>query len=271
MECEYCKKKLSSKSALILHQKKTIYCLKLQGKNTKGEFNCEYCGQDFTYKSALQSHYHTCSANKPFVKDILSKCQRYEIENDKLKEQLVLLRQQVITLQSDKLDIQQRYDHLAETAVKRSTTTTNNNTINNILNMGVFDKSQEDIERLVDENYNKDFLLEGQKGVAKFTSLHILKSNDITKPPIYLITDKSRGNGKYKASESEMVTDVGMTGLTNKVHPSIKKKAIYIGSEDTNEMMTNEKLFDGYQEVFDMEHDNGIFRKELIRILEEQI
>jgi len=259
MECQYCKKTLSSSYTLKIHQNKAKSCLKIQGKPDKGNFICK-CGRYFIHKHHLLEHQVICISNGEYITEILK-------ENEKLKEQNILLRQQVITLQADKLDIQQRYDHLAETAVKRSTTT--NNTVNNILNMGVFDKSQEDIERLVDENYNKEYLLEGQKGVAKFTSLHILKSNDVTKPPIYLITDKSRGNGKYKVSESETVTDVAMTGLTSKVHPSIKKKAIYIGSEETNEMMTNEKLFDGYQEVFDMEHDNGIFRKELIKILEQ--
>jgi hypothetical protein len=59
-----------------------------------------------------------------------------------------------------------------------------------------------------------------------------------------------------------------MVGLTKKVHPSIKKKVANIGCDNTLEMMTNEKMFDGYQEIFDMEYDNGIFRKELIRILE---
>ena len=261
MDCQYCNKKLSSKSSLLLHQRKTSYCLKIQGKSLKGEFNCEYCGQDFTYKSALQSHYQSCSANKPFVKDSLIKCQNYEMENRELKKRIILL-------EKDKLDLQERYDHLAETLAKRSTITTTNNTINNIMNMSIFDKSEDDINKIVEEKYDKNYLIQGQKGVARFTSMYVLKSDDKTKPPIYLITDKSRGNGKYKVSESETVTDIGMSGLTKKVQPSIKKKAINIASIDPT-FIVNENLFDGYQEVFDMEDDNGIFRKELVRILEQ--
>lgn len=257
MECQYCQKILSSKSSLLLHQRKTKYCLKIQGKLEKGEFNCEYCGQDFTYKSALQMHYQSCSANKPYVKETLTKCQHFMMENKELKKRVILL-------EKDKLDIQERYDKLAETLAKRSTVTTN--TVNNNLNLGIFDKTSADIKRIVDEKYNKDYLMDGQKGVARFTNLHVLKSDDCTKPPIYVITDKSRGNGKYKVSESETVTDVGMTGLTKKVHPSIKKKAINIAATENG--LEDEKLFGGYQEVFNMEDDNGIFRKELIRILE---
>ncbi len=124
MECQYCNKKLSSKSSLLLHQRKTSYCLKIQGKPIKGDFNCEYCGQDFTYKSALQSHYQSCSANKPFIKESLIKCQNYEIENRELKKRIILL-------EKDKLDLQERYDHIVQTMAKSPVTITNN-IVNNL-------------------------------------------------------------------------------------------------------------------------------------------
>jgi len=257
MECKYCKKILSSKSSLNLHQKRTKYCLKIQGKNVKSDLACEYCDQNFTYKSALQAHYKTCKVNKPYVRNMLIKCNEYKVENKELKKRIILL-------EKDKLDIQDRYDKLAEMLANRSTTT-NHNTVNN-LSLSVFDKTQEDISRLVDENYNKDYLIDGQKGVARFTNLHVLKSSDSKKPPIYVITDKSRGNGKYKVSETETVSDIGMNGLTNKVHPSIKKKAINIAANENS--LEDEKLFEGYQEVFNMQDDNGIFRRELSKILE---
>jgi hypothetical protein len=209
-------------------------------------------------------HQDICKANNEFIINLREKLDQSNLDNQKMKEQILLLRQQVVSLQADKLDLQERYDKLADTLAKRSTTT--NNTVNNNLNLGVFDKTQEDISRLVNENYNKEYLLDGQKGVARFTNLHVIKSSDTTKPPIYVITDKNRGNGKYKVSDSETVIDVGMMGLTKKVHPSIKKKAINIAAIENT--LEDEKLFDGYQEVFNMEDDNGVFRKELIRILE---
>jgi hypothetical protein len=261
MECQYCKSNFKTNSSLNNHQKTAKYCLSLQGSESKKKFECEDCNAIFTLKSTLEKHQTRCVYNLPDIK--------------KLKQQISLLRQQVISLQSDKLnlqsdklDLQERYDHLAETLAKRSTITTTNNTINNIMNMSVFDKSEDDINKIVEEKYDKNYLIQGQKGVARFTSMYVLKSDDKTKPPIYLITDKSRGNGKYKVSESEMVTDIGMSGLTKKVQPSIKKKAINIAAIEPN-FIVNEHLFDGYQEVFDMEDDNGIFRKELVRILEQ--
>ena len=150
---------------------------------------------------------------------------------------------------------------MATIAVKKptSSTTTNN------LNLGVFNKSSADIKRIVDENYDRTYLVQGQKGVAKFTHKHVL-TNDHEKPPIYVITDRSRGNGKYKISETEVVTDTGMSGLTKKVHPSIKSKAVFITSTSANPL-EDEEMMAGYHEVFEMDQDNGIFRTHLAEIL----
>jgi len=57
-----------------------------------------------------------------------------------------------------------------------------------------------------------------------------------------------RGNGNYKVSDTEVVTDIGMLVFIKKVHPSIKKKALNIAAVENG--YGNEKLFDGYQEVF---------------------
>ena len=237
MECQYCNKTFSSKYYLQVHKK---YCLKIEGKSRKGDFECT-CGKTF-----IEKH------------------------NQKIKQKVFLLRQQIVSLQEDKLYLQERYNKLVDTltisASSTNSTNSTNSTVHSDLNLGVFDKTQEDISRLVNENYNKYYLLEGQKGVARFTNLYVIKSSDATKPPIYVIIDKMRGNGKYKVSDTEVVIDIGMLGLIKKVLPSIKKKALNIAAVENG--YGNEKLFDGYQEVFNMEEDNGVFREELIRILE---
>jgi hypothetical protein len=136
------------------------------------------------------------------------------------------------------------------------------------INLSVFNKSEKDIKQLVEDNYNKEYLIEGQKGVARFTHSHVLK----TKPdemPMYAITDKTRGNGKYKSSKSEVVIDNGMQGLTKKIHPSIKNKAINIALIE--DAMNNREIYQGYQEVFNMNDDNSVFRKEMIRLTEVEL
>jgi hypothetical protein len=240
MECQYCKTILKTNSALKQHQTKTKYCLKLQGKdNEKGTFICRGCDKDFHQKSNLTIHIKTCESYKP--ENLLK---RIEIlENEK------------------KILIQEKKD-LIEIIAKNPRKTT---TINNTINLSVFNKSENDIKQLVEDNYNKDYLIEGQKGVARFTHSHVLK----TKPdemPMYEITDKTRGNGKYKSSKSEVVIDNGMQGLTKKIHPSIKNKAINIALIE--DVMNNKEIYQGYQEVFKMNDDNSVFRKEMIRLSE---
>ena len=240
MECQYCKKILQNKYSLNSHQAKTKYCLKLQGKdNEKGNFICRGCNKDFNRKLHLDNHINICESYKP--ENLLK---RIEIlENEK------------------KVLIQEKKD-LIEIIAKNPRKTT---TINNTINLSVFNKSENDIKQLVEDNYNKDYLIEGQKGVARFTHSHVLK----TKPdemPMYEITDKTRGNGKYKSSNSEVVIDNGMQGLTKKIHPSIKNKAINIALIE--DAMNNREIYEGYQEVFNMNDDNSVFRKEMIRLAE---
>ena len=239
MECQYCKTILKTNSALKQHQTKTKYCLKLQGKdNEKGTFICKGCNKDFHQKSNLTIHIKTCGFCK--TENLLK---RIEI------------------LEKDKKDLIQDKKDLIQTLAKNTRKTTN---IHNTVNLSVFNKSEEDIKQLVDDNYNKEYLIEGQKGVARFTHSHVLKTEE-NQMPMYTITDKTRGNGKYKSSNSEVVIDNGMYGLTKKLHPSIKNKAINIAIVE--DAMNNQDVYEGYQEVFKMDDDNSVFREEMIRLM----
>ena len=79
-------------------------------------------------------------------------------------------------LEKDKENAQEKYDELAKISARKST----NTHINNI-KLYVF-KNDEDIKKIVDEKYNAEFLLEGQKGVARFTNSHVLNKE------VYVIT-----------------------------------------------------------------------------------
>jgi hypothetical protein len=249
MECQYCKKILQTKYSLISHQTKTKYCLKLQGKHqTKGLFVCQGCDKDFNQKIHLSNHEKVCEYCTPKVKELLKKIEMLENEKN-------------IWLEEKKILLQEKKD-LIETIAKNPRKTTN---IHTTLNLSVFNKSDEDIKQLVENNYNKEYLIEGQKGVARFTHSHVLKTEP-NQLPMYTITDKTRGNGKYKTSNSEVVIDNGMQGLTKIIHPSIKNKAINIAIIE--DAMNNEEIYNGYQEIFKMDDDNLVFREEMIRLAE---
>jgi|688.fasta_scaffold218846_1 seryl-tRNA synthetase len=248
MECQYCKKILQTKSSLNSHQTKTKYCLKLQGKGElKGLFVCEGCDRDFYRKLHLTDHEKICEYCTPKVKELLKRIKTLEKEKDNWLE--------------EKKDLIQEKKDLIQTLAKNTRKTTN---IHNTVNLSVFNKTEEDIKQLIEDNYNKEYLIEGQKGVARFTHSHVLKT-EANQMPMYTITDKTRGNGKYKSSNSEVVIDNGMHGLTKKLHPSIKNKAINIAIIE--DAMNNQDVYEGYQEVFKMDDDNSVFREEMIRLM----
>ena len=71
MECQYCKKTLSSSYTLKIHQNKAKSCLKIQGKPNKGNFICK-CSRSFTHKHHLLEHQTICASNGEYIKEIIS-------------------------------------------------------------------------------------------------------------------------------------------------------------------------------------------------------
>jgi hypothetical protein len=268
-----------------VHQRSAKYCLKIQGRlDTSAKFSCTYCNKEFSLQSCLTRHIKTCKY-KENVSGQLHESQasvlQLEHENTKLREELSVLFQQNASLNQENVKLRtenaiyQREKEIAqgnahkinETLAKRATRTTNIQ--NNLVNLAVFDKTTEDIEQLVDNKYDKNYLIQGPKGVAQFKRLYILKSRDDGRP-IYIVTDYNRGNGKYKLNTGEIVNDLGMLGLTRKIYPSVKRKATKIATKTAmNEnALQNELLFKKYQEVYDMDNNNISFCRELTRIIE---
>ena len=117
MQCKFCKKTLSSKSALHAHQKYTQYCLRIQGKSVKGQFQCKICKKTFVRKSVMENH----SCNRSTIQKLLEQSQKRVVETE--KENQFLTTQLESTLAQLK-DLQERYDKLSMAAVKRPTTET---------------------------------------------------------------------------------------------------------------------------------------------------
>jgi hypothetical protein len=113
MECKFCKKILSTKSALNVHQTKTKYCLKIQGIQKKGEYDCKLCGKDFSVKFHLQNHENICEKNIPNIKKLNDKLYTLNIENITLKKENEILKIELDKFRSD-------YKELSRTAVSRN-------------------------------------------------------------------------------------------------------------------------------------------------------
>ena len=84
MECGFCKKIFSSKSNLYTHQKKTKYCIELQGKEPTILYECEYCSKNFTSKQNQIEHSCKKRDDEKRLKEQENTKREYEF---KIKEQ----------------------------------------------------------------------------------------------------------------------------------------------------------------------------------------
>jgi hypothetical protein len=107
MDCKYCHNKFISLSSLNNHQRKTKYCLKIQGKAFNG-YKCKFCNTEFTRKDTLQQHYRVCKANTEYVHNT-------QIELLEAKKQIYSLKKQLEDALRREQELREDYTKLAET------------------------------------------------------------------------------------------------------------------------------------------------------------
>ena len=234
MECQYCKKILSTKGALTTHQKRTRYCLKIQGKSdTKGAYNCDLCGKNFFNHSAYKYHQTTkCKLNTQYSKIT----EMLEITEEKLvnkTEECIGLHKEIEVLRSVVEQFRSDYKELSITAVKRPTTSTKNVQINNyIKNMPPLLES--DINNNV-QNLTLEHHAKGAEGYAEYALEFPFKDKIVC-------VDTSRNKIKYKNEDGDVIEDVGFRKMMIKLCTSLKDRSFNLSQEHY------EKLSDTFTE-----------------------
>ena len=154
---------------------------------------------------------------------------------------------------------------VAVTAVSRPTTITNNQ--NNILmSLTPFDINKEKFAKKIREHFNKNYLINGQKGVAQFVVEKILKDEDGNL--MYICTDPSRQIYRFKGSDGFIERDVKAKKLTSSLYDELRSKSHNISSE---EIEGNDSdmflLYSGrFQDIKELDEDNSEFRIELANL-----
>lgn len=221
-ECNFCKQMFKSANILSQHQKRTKYCLALQGKENKN-FTCSYCEKSLVTNERLVTHIAVCkekkkrdeeekdlnlkSKYKKEIKEILKKMEEKEkINTEKLSEKDRYYTQQINTLKDtiEKLEAKLEKFEDAVIASKKPTNTTNNNNIvvANTLNLN----DTERFKSIIQEKLTKNVVCNGQRGLAKFAVENLLKDSE--GKLMYKCVDPSRHNFEFTNSDGVVEKDV---------------------------------------------------------------
>jgi hypothetical protein len=294
MDCQFCNKTFSSKSAVTHHQKTAKYCLHIQGKNrAEKEYKCE-CGKILTSKHNHEVHIKNCTVRDHIIylekrieylekfeertKDLEGRIKDLEERNKDLEgrnkdlEKLLIEKDNVICTLRGSIDVYKE-DHGALIDIakqpKNNTTTNNNNKVLNIKTSFDFeDKTQ--LENAL-SNYNLDYFLDGQKGLARFLADNILRDEENNYK--YLCTDLGRAVFKYRDKLGNIQKDYEAKRLTNYlVEGGIKEKATdiseeWIGKDSRVDKTKIEIALEKNSEVNGLDKNNQIFKKELASIV----
>ena len=265
-ECEFCNKVFKTKGNLVKHQKTAKYCIKIQKEQstqtiTYTSYNCPYCKKEFSQSYNLERHIPTC-INK-LKQEIIDKekiIYENNLENQNLKERIIELETENRLLREQSKESQSTINEIA----KQPRVATTNNNHNKIMITTPVDLSQPTVQLAIQNGFSDEYMVQGQKGVARFAVENILK--DEQGKLKYICTDAARQIFQYKNKDGSMQKDVRATKLT---------KALLDGElKSTTHKMACEKMKDGtaeefnlytdqYYEIKELETDNSNFSKEL--------
>jgi hypothetical protein len=292
LECEFCNKNFSTISNLRYHKKTNKKCQIIQKENIdlSSFVNCLFCNKIFTNQT-IKIHNKTCK------KKINEEIKRLQIENEEIKKLQLENYEEIKKLQIEKEEnkklLNEKNEELRfekdenkklhirvveletenkiylqdrEVVQKMAMQPKNNN--NKIkINNNFFD-NPEKIKQMINDKLNKDYICDGQKGVAQFAYNNLLKDEEGNMN--YICSDPSRHIFKFHNSEGNIEKDVKAIKLTNMlIEAGITNKALSVApslwTEDDGKINSNKfQTYGPYTtEISSMQLDNSIFRNEL--------
>jgi hypothetical protein len=191
--------------------------------------------------------------------------ENYKFEIDELKKENLFFRDKIIELEAVNKIYLQGHEVVQKIAMQPKTTMNNDNRIK--INNNFFD-NPERIKQMINEKLTKDYISDGQKGVAQFAYNNLLKDDDGNMN--YICSDPSRHIFKFQNSEGNIEKDVKANKLTNMlIDAGITHKTLTVapslwikddGNIDSNKFQTYVPYT---TEISTMQVDNTIFRNEL--------
>jgi len=218
--CEFCRKEISTKTNLKIHQTRTKRCLEIQKKsNPIIEILCElckYCGKKYQHKQKRELHETTCITHEIVVSERETLKTYYEtiINNMKLQHE-----KEKTEIYSSLLKKEQDFLHEQTKMSKTNITTTNIKS--KYVTMNALNLSQERLHSIKD-TYTINHYERGGVGQADWVIENVLK--DENGNIIYKCTDKNRKNFIYQDDKGNIITDIHAKKLKEAILPVIEKK-----------------------------------------------
>lgn len=268
-------------------------------------FSCQFCDKILTTKQRKNDHENICKVKKEkIIEDNLSELEflKNEIESlnkilkiheantKKYKKELEINKKELVInkkeLEQFKIENQklreevaclkatnQVYSEIAKNnypiTINNNNTKTNNNyskniTFNSSLNLNDIDT----ISNIINNKYNINHILQGQKGIAHFVLENFLKDDDGNLK--YICSDPSRKVFNYQNEEGVVEKDLSANKLTNGiVAGGIKEKTINLASDwykKQDESIDHDKfniVMKKQESILEIDQDNNTFKNEL--------
>ena len=291
-ECQYCKKKLSTKSNLNLHQKTTSSCLDIQKSLNISVVSlkvvCEFCNDTFG-KHTLSRHLLTCKA-KPSKEILELTIVAKNKEIDSLKEELSV-KYKELSAKDNELAIKDKelcvYKELAERnqvtiekisernqatieeIAKQPKTQHIKNTINKvsikndyIQNMPPLCLDEDTISRRINQGFTIADFNNGVKGVARVICEEVAIGEDkdgMIRSAIGC-TDSSRKIFSYTTENGASINDPKAFNIMSKTQPFIDIKAAKFASDQIQEYPDNvEDISTKYLDIQGIPENETVF------------
>lgn len=134
MECEFCKKSLSTLSNLNYHKKTNKTCQSIQARNNKEPIvslltSCEFCDKVFSFQT-LNVHLKTCKQKKKDddIKIFMEKkdqeierlMEKKDQENKILSDKLIILSNRLIEMETTNKILSKYHEEIIKIANKNS-------------------------------------------------------------------------------------------------------------------------------------------------------
>lgn len=240
--CQFCDKNFLNKNSLTSHQKKTKYCLIIQGKLSEVKNKCSYCDEIFS-NDYIKKHTEICPKKLGY----------YENKTKSLEEHIIVLNRQISYLEGkvEVLEKNPKTINIIENNNNNSNNTTNSTTNSSTNNSKSYKNSSvvnflaplndlkiEDIEKIASEKFAPNYLHKGQPGIAQFCKDHIVNCQDGRKR--IMCSDPVRMRFKIKESDNTVNEDIEARYFINKVSEPIKTatKDVY---QNVQEKYANEQ------------------------------